>query len=84
MAAAAGPDQSAPESIAADQCGQIEEIAADLAARGGGRQKRDVVGQRAEIAGVVGQPLELERQRAQPLRAQRCLDVRPELPCTVA
>ena len=34
-------------------------------------QKRDVVGQRAHVAGVVGQPFEFEGNRAQPLRAQR-------------
>ena len=39
----------------------------------GGGQKRDVAGQRAEVAGVVGEPFEFERDGAQPLRAQRRL-----------
>ena len=73
VAAAAGPHQAAPEAVAANQRGEVEEIAADFAARRRRGQKRDVVGQRAEVAGVVGQAFEFERDGPQPLRAQRRL-----------
>src|SRR5207244_12947751 len=45
----------------------------ELAARGGRRQERHVARQRPEIAGMVREPLELERDGAKPLRTQRCL-----------
>src|SRR4051812_14305500 len=64
-------DQAAPEAAAADLRRQVEEVAADPAAVGGGRQEADVAGERAEVAGVAGQPLELQSdppQRRPPRR----------------
>ena len=71
VSAAAGPDEAAPETVAANQRGEIEKIAANFSARGSCGQKRHVVGQRAEVAGVVRQPFQFERDGPQPLRAQR-------------
>jgi hypothetical protein len=70
---AAGADEAAAETVAAEQGGEVEEVAADLSAGRGRGQEGDVVGQRAEVAGVVGQPLEFQGDGAQPLRAQRGL-----------
>ena len=62
---AAGPDQAAAEAAAAEQRGHVEEVAADPAAVRRGRQEADVAGERAEVAGVVGQALEFQRDAAQ-------------------
>ncbi len=68
---AAGTDEPAAEAVAAKERGHVEELAAQPAAVRGGRHERHVAGERAEVAGVRGQPLELERERAQCVRARR-------------
>jgi hypothetical protein len=56
MARAAGQHEPAAEAIATEKRGEIQEVAANLAAGGGGRQESHVAGQRAEIARVAGEP----------------------------
>ena len=71
---AAGDDEAPAEAVAADKGGHVEEIAPDPAAIGHGRQKADVAGQRAQVAGMIGAALQLEGEgpdevgvRARPL-----------------
>ena len=66
---AAGADHAAAQAAAADLGGEVEEVAAEPAAKRGRRQIADVIGESAEVAGMVGEPLELERDR----RAARVL-----------
>ena len=73
VAAAAGSHEAAAETIAANQRSEVEEVATDFAARRGSGQKRNIVGECAEVAGVIGQAFEFERDGSQPLRAQRRL-----------
>jgi hypothetical protein len=73
MTRGAGTHDAATEAVPADQRGEVEEIAAEFAAGRGRRQERHVVRQRTEITGVVGQSFQFQRDRAQPLRAQRRL-----------
>ena len=54
-----------PEPAAAGQRGQVQEIAAETAAEGGGGKETHVAAQCPEVAGVVGEPLELQRYAAQ-------------------
>ena len=61
----ARPDQSASEPAAAKQRGHIEEIAANSAAIGHGWKISHVAGQSAQISGMVGQPLQFERDAPQ-------------------
>ena len=68
-----GPDQAAAEAAAAQERGQVQEVAAEPAAVRGGRQEADVAGQRAQVAGVVGQPLQFQGDAAQHLGADRDL-----------
>ena len=73
---AAGPDEPATEPVAAEQRGHVEEIAADPAAERSRGQVGHVAGERAEVAGVVGQPFEFERYGSQGLRACTALEIR--------
>ena len=66
-----GPDPAAAEPAAAQQRGQVQHIAAQPAAIGGGRQKADIAGERAEIADVIGDPLQFQRDDAQRGRPRR-------------
>ena len=72
-----GRTMPAAEAAAAQQGGQVEEVAADAAAVGGGRQEADVAGQGPQVAGVVGQPLQFQGDAAQRLAAERNLAARP-------
>ena len=65
---AAGPDHAAAEAAAAQEGGQVEEIAAEPPAVGGGRQEADVAGQGPQVAGVVGQPFQFQGDAAKRLR----------------
>ncbi len=60
-------DQAAAEAVAAEQGGHVQHVAADPAAVGSGGQEADVAGQRAEIADVVGHPLQLQGDAAEDL-----------------
>jgi hypothetical protein len=62
---AAGADKAAAEPAAAQLQRQVQDIAAQPAAMGRRRQKPDIAGQRAEIADVVGDAFELQRDRPQ-------------------
>ena len=68
---AARPDETAAESRAAELRRHVEEVAAQPAAERSGRQIRDVSGKSAEVAGVVRQPFELQRDPPKRLRARR-------------
>src|SRR5690606_5876899 len=70
---AAGPDDAAAETVPAEQRREVEEVPADPAARGGGRQEGDVPREGAEVARVVCESLEFQRDRADPLGAERRL-----------
>src|SRR5438309_1534970 len=67
---AARADHAATEAAAAQERGHVEELSAKAPAERHRRQESDVARQRAEIAHVVGEPLELERDPAQRLRAR--------------
>ncbi len=73
----ARPDHATAEAAAAKEGGQVEEIAPESPAVRGGRQKPDVAGQCPQVAGVVGQPFQLEGDAAQHLGTERRLDSRP-------
>ena len=64
---AARPDQAAPEAVAAEQGRHVEHVAANASAIGHGGQEADVAGQRAEIADMVGDPLQLQGHAAEEL-----------------
>ena len=70
---AAGPDQAAAEPVAADQRGRVEEVAPEPAAVRRRGQEADVAGQRPEVARVVGQAFEFQRDRPEHLRPERRL-----------
>ncbi len=70
VAAAAGLDERASEAVAAEEGGEVEEVAADLAAQGGGGEEGHVMGEGAEVAGVVGEAFEFEGEGAEPLGAE--------------
>src|SRR5450830_69326 len=61
---AAGPDETAPESRAADLRRHVQEISALASAIRRGREIRDVARQGSEVADVVREPFELERDAA--------------------
>jgi hypothetical protein len=69
--AAAGTAEAAAETVAAKQRGEVQKIAPNFPARGSRGQKRDIVGQRAKVAGVIREPLQFKRDGTQPLGAQR-------------
>src|SRR5581483_5743831 len=68
---AARAHEAAPEAAPADERRHAEELAAEPAAEGGGREVADVAGERAEVARVVREPFELERDRPERLGARR-------------
>ena len=70
---AAGDEQAAPEPVAADLGERVQEVGAQRAAVRRGRQVPDVARERAEVADVVREPLELEGDAAQRERARRRL-----------
>ena len=65
------------EAVAAGERGQVQHVAAQPAAVGSGGQIADVAGERAEVAGVVRDPLEFERDPAEHLGARRAASRRP-------
>jgi hypothetical protein len=74
VAATTGTNQPAPEAIATDQRRHIQEVTPNLAARRSRGEKRYVVSQSAKVADVIGKAFDFERERAQPLGAQRNFD----------
>ena len=66
-----GRTRPAAEPAAAQESGQVEEIAADPPAVRGGRQEPDVAGQGPQVAGVVGQPFQFQGDAANRLRPDR-------------
>src|SRR5262249_15335687 len=60
-------DESAAEAASADRSREVQPIAAQPPAEGSGRQESDIACQRAEVARVIRQPLELERDAAEDL-----------------
>jgi hypothetical protein len=68
---AAGPDQAASETVSANQRRQVQKIAANASAKTRRGQIADVTGQRAEVAGMIGEPFQFQRDGAQRLRPRR-------------
>ena len=71
----ARPDEPPAEPGAAELRRHVEEVAPETPAEGRRGQVRHVARERAEIAGMVGQPFELERDSPEGLRA--CADPGP-------
>ncbi len=71
---AARPDEAAAEAGAAELRRHVQEVAAQPPAERRRRQDTRRRRERAEVAGVVREPLELERDAAERLRARRRLD----------
>ena len=68
---AARPDHASPKAVAAQHGRHVEHVAANASAIGHGRQEADVARQRAEIADMVGNPLQLQGHAAEELTAGR-------------
>ena len=66
---AARPDHAAPKAIAAEHGRHVEHVAANASAIGHGGQEADVARQGAEIADMVGHPLQLQGHAAEELAA---------------
>ena len=70
-----GHEQAPAEPVPAELGRDVQEVGAERAAVGRGRQEADVVRERAEVADVVRHALELERdapERHRPRRPARC------------
>src|SRR2546425_7903552 len=65
----AWPDPAAPEATAAHRGRHVEEVAANAPEEGSRRKEADILRQGPEVARVVREPLELERDAPQRLRA---------------
>ena len=61
---AAGAHEATTKAAAAQERGQVEEITANSATVRRGRQEADVTGQGPQIAGVIGEPFQLEGDAA--------------------
>src|SRR5260370_27203195 len=68
---AAGRDPAAPKPAAAEQRRHVQRVTAQPAAIGCRRQETDVAGKGPQIADMIGDPLQLESQRAPAARARR-------------
>ena len=66
---AARPDHAAPKTVAAQHGRHVEHVAANASAIGHGGQEADVARQSAEVADMVGDPLQFQGHAAEELAA---------------